>query len=349
VTRPEDDDPHKDLAGVLHDVSNALTVLLGWVSEARSPEATPEAVAYALKIIEQRARIARDLARAAIGSPLFDVQRDLAAVVSEVAAALKVEAGKNGARIVVQPAGETARISGALDLSQVLTNLVMNAIAYAPPDSTVGIEVSLDDERSTIVVTDEGAGVEKERKERIFRGDSLRPGGAGVGLRHSRDLARANGGDVELLEHEGKGARFRIVWPRADAIPRPPVSASRVSELVGQRILVVEDDVAVTQLLSTGLEARGAEVTIVRSGADLGNAIAVGKYDAVLVDLSPIAGDVGGALSKVKASSPAARIVLISGSVDGVPDEAAAHTSELVRKPFELREVVAALSKPRGE
>jgi hypothetical protein len=38
-------DPHKDLAGVLHDVSNALTFLLGWVGEARSPAATPDAVA----------------------------------------------------------------------------------------------------------------------------------------------------------------------------------------------------------------------------------------------------------------------------------------------------------------
>jgi CheY-like chemotaxis protein len=213
----------------------------------------------------------------------------------------------------------------------------------------VTIALSLDDECVTVVVADEGAGVEKERKERIFRGDSLRPGGTGVGLRHSRDLARANGGDVELLEHDGKGARFRVTWPRADAIPRPPVSASRVSELVGKRILVLEDDVAVTQLLETGLEARGAEVTIVRNGADLSNAIAIAKYDAVLVDLSPIATDVRGALANVKRSAPAARIVLISGSVEGVPDEAAEHTNDLVRKPFEIREVVAALSKRNDE
>lgn len=344
---PEDEDPHKDLAGVLHDVSNALTVLLGWVSEARSPEATADATAYALKIIEQRARIARDLARAAIGSPLFDTQRELGTVVSEIVDALKVEATKKQTRIAVENATESARVSAALDLSQVLTNLLMNAIAYAPPDSAINVSVALDDEMITIVVADQGAGVETERRDRIFRGDSLRPGGTGVGLRHSRDLARASFGDVELLQHDGKGARFRITWPRADAVPRPPVSASRVSELVGQKILVVEDDIAVTQLLETGLEARGAEVTVVRNSKDLGEAIASARYDAVLVDLSPIASDVGGALAGVKRASPRARIVLISGSVDALPEEAAAHTTELVRKPFELREVVAALSKPK--
>jgi CheY-like chemotaxis protein len=349
---PEQSDPHQDLAGVLHDVSNALTVLLGWVGEARAPGATAEDVAYALTIIEQRARIARDLARHAIGSPRIDEQRDVAGIVAELAQALRVEAARTGVKLAIHGAeGASGRVAGALDLSQVLTNLVLNALAHAPSGSTVEIAVTLEDDRCTVVVTDEGPGIEPARRESIFEGDSLRPGGTGVGLRHSRALARSWRGDVELLapapEPSRKGARFAVTWPRTDAVPRPPVSTARVGavDLAGLRVLVVEDDAAVTQLLEAALDARGANVTVAMTNEAFAAAVAGGRYDAALVDLSPIAGDAAGALASLRASSPGARVVLITGQADALPEAVLAERVELVRKPFELREVIAALAK----
>lgn len=342
----EPSDPHRDLAGVLHDVSNALTVLLGWVSEARAPEATPEAVAYALTIIEQRARIARDLARHAVGAPRIDEQRELRSIIQEVSDALVLEAQRRGVRLDVaaaSPRVAVVKVAGALDVSQVLTNLVLNALAYAPRGTAVEIEVTVDDERCAILVADEGPGVSLERSEGIFQGDSLRPGGTGIGLRHSRALARAWGGDVELLAHEGRGARFRVSWPRIDSIPRAPMSTPRVSELSGLRVLVVEDDVAVTQLLETALEARGVEVTIATSARELTASLDRGPYDAALIDLSPIASDTAGALSALRARCPDVAVVLVTGNADATPDALAGLQVELVRKPFEVREVLTVL------
>ncbi|HSO40639.1 MAG TPA: hybrid sensor histidine kinase/response regulator [Labilithrix sp.] len=341
----EPSDPHRDLAGVLHDVSNALTVLLGWVGEARSPEATPEAVAYALTIIEQRARIARDLARHAIGSPRFDEQRPIGVIVEEVGRALAVEATRTGTRLVVKGADVAARVAGALDVSQVLTNLILNAFAYAPRDSAVEVTVVADDEECAVFVADEGPGVAVSRREDIFHGDSLRPGGTGVGLRHSRALARASQGEVELLSHEGRGARFRITWPRVDAVPRPPMSTSRVADLSGLRVLVVEDDPAVTQLLETVLEARGALVTIATTAEELAAAQAGGPYDAALIDLSPIKEDATGAIARLRARHHAAAVILVTGNADALPVTLADDTVELVRKPFEIREVLAVLGR----
>lgn len=338
-------DPHRDLAGVLHDVSNALTVLLGWVGEARAPEATPEAVAYALTIIEQRARIARDLARHAIGSPRFDEQREIAAIIEEVAQALKVEAHNRNVKLVVRGLESSAKVSGALDVSQVLTNLVLNALSYATEGGAVEVTLALDDEHCTISVTDDGPGVAPERSDKIFRGDSLRPGGTGVGLRHSRALARAWSGDVELTQHQGTGACFHITWPRGDALPRPPMSQSRVNELAGHRVLVVEDDDAVTQLLEATLESRGATVTVAATPSAFTAALATGPYDAALVDLSPIASDPEGALARLRASCPSVRVVIITGSADRLPDAVSTESVDLVRKPFEVREVVAVLAK----
>jgi CheY-like chemotaxis protein/two-component sensor histidine kinase len=346
VTEPSD--PHRDLAGVLHDVSNALTVLLGWVGEARMPDATPETLAYALTVIEQRARVARDLARHAIGSARIDEQRDLGDVVSEIASALRIEAQRKGVRLVVNGLASrelTAKVAGALDVSQVLTNLLLNAVAYAPIGTAIDVSVTIEDDRCILIVADEGPGVSPERREGIFEGDSLRPGGTGVGLRHSRALARAWGGDVDMVEHQAKGARFRVTWPRVDGIPRPPVSTSRMSNLSGMRVLVVEDDAAVTQLLETALEARGAEVTVAATAAQLTTSLAKAPFDAALVDLSPIASDTAGALTALRACCPDATVVLVTGNADATPDVIAGVHVELVRKPFEVREVLAILGR----
>ncbi len=348
----EPSDPHRDLTGVLHDVSNALTVLLGWVGEARAPGATPEDVAYALNIIDQRARIARDLARHAIGAARLDEQRPIGKVASEIGKALVVEAQRTGVSLVVKGGDANARVAGALDVSQVLTNLVLNALAFAPSGTAVELSVSMEDDRCAVLVTDEGPGVAPEHRAAIFEGESLRPGGTGVGLRHSRALARAWGGDVVLLTNEvtdasrPKGAHFRVTWPRADAIPRAPMSNARLSDLSGMRVLVIEDDFAVTQLLETALDARGADVTIAKTAAELTACLAKGPYDAALVDLSPIAADTAGALSALRASCPKATVVLVTGNADALPDAAVTGGPvELVRKPFEVREVLAVLAR----
>ena len=340
-------DPHRDLAGVLHDVSNTLTVLLGWAAEARSPEATPEAIAYALGIVEQRARIARDLARQAIGAPRIDEQRSAGELVTEIVATLRLEATRTGSGLVVHGGDLDARIAGAADVVQVLTNLILNAIAYAPVGSLVTVDLRADDEDVTIQVTDHGPGVPADMREQIFAGASLRPGGTGVGLRHARALARARNGDIELLPSTaGAGARFVLTWPRVDVVPRAPVSVRRPAELAGTAILVVEDDVAVTQLLETALEARGATVTVARTAAEVARATASGTiYAAALLDLSPIAADVGGTLARLRASSPGIDLVLITGSVDRLPEDVVAEGMKCVQKPFEMREVLDALKK----
>jgi CheY-like chemotaxis protein len=343
VTDPND--PHRDLAGVLHDVSNALTVLLGWVGEARSPAATPEAVAYALTIIEQRARLARDLTRHAIGAPRFDEQRDAGVIVDEVVRALQVEAHRAGARLTVAGSGGGAKLGGALDVSQVLTNLVMNALAHAPQGSVVEIAVNADHERCVIVVSDQGPGVAPDRRDRVFRGESMRPGGAGVGLRHSRAIAQAWGGNVDIEESATPGGRFRIAWPRADAMPRPPTSNLRVQDLFGQRLLIVEDDAAVTQLLETALEARGAKVFVAANPKAIDAALAAGPYDAILVDISPLGADPAAAFERIRKSSPSAQLVLVTGQADALPESIDASAVHLVRKPFELTEVLAVLRR----
>jgi CheY-like chemotaxis protein len=344
---PRAEDPHADIAAALHDVSNALTIILGWVSEARSEEA-PASVAHALGVIEDQARIAQSLARAAIGAapPNLDAMESLDDVVRGALSALEVEASQAGVVLATESTARGVRVARPADVRQIVTNLVMNALAFSPRGGKVKVVVDAAPSTPVIEVSDEGPGIPEERRARIFEGGSSRAGGAGIGLRHSLSLARDGGGDLELLR-SAQGTSFKLTWPRAGSRSIAPPPSKKDPVLAGTRVLVVEDDEHVTTLLEAALGARGAVVTIARDRSELSLALAAGQHDTALIDLSPIAADVQGAVDALRQSSPKATLVFISGSSAGLPDALVGEEVVWVRKPFEVSEIVSALVKAR--
>jgi CheY-like chemotaxis protein len=112
-------------------------------------------------------------------------------------------------------------------------------------------------------------------------------------------------------------------------------------------VLIVEDDADVATLLEGALGARGAEVVVARTAGELAQHAGEG-HDAALVDLSPIAQDVRGAVDVLRKGSPEVALVFISGSAVGLPEELAAERIRWIRKPFEVSEVVSALLETRN-
>ena len=115
-------------------------------------------------------------------------------------------------------------------VSQVLSNLIRNALRYTPEGGLVSIQVAKDGPMVRIVVADTGIGVPPERLARIFdrfyRGDDARDresGGAGLGLAIVRELVEAMGGTVAAESVPGEGSRFSFTLPVAGP---PPVSGS---------------------------------------------------------------------------------------------------------------------------
>lgn len=337
--------PETDVRGALHDVSNALTVLLGWIEEARAADATPESTAYALRIIEQRARMARILARRAIGDGSDDSEASFSNVLEDAVASLRVEASKRSVRIKMENSAPLSTVYGGDAVSQIATNLLLNALAFSPAGSEVVIRAFEDSEWAELEVCDAGQGVPASEAVAIFEGLTTRKGGAGVGLSYARSLARARGGELSLkrFAEEGKGALFRLSWPRANHSPRPPVSASVLRMLTGMHVLVVEDDAAVVQLLEASLETRGATVIVARNVSEMIARLSEGEVDAALLDMSPLGGDLNGAIAQIRSKSPEAALIVITGNADGVAESAAAGAVRLVRKPFEIGEIVTAL------
>jgi CheY-like chemotaxis protein len=165
-------------------------------------------------------------------------------------------------------------------------------------------------------------------------------------LRYAAALAREYGGSLHLVRAE-PGARFELHWPRRiSMMPTTPRSISKPGiSMSGRRILVVEDDDAVFELLDATLGNRGADLERARTYTELETVLAANHFDAVLCDLSPIRDDIVSALGRIRDANRDARIVIISGSaspVDGLPAD---WNVSYVRKPFEIHEIVTEITK----
>jgi len=336
-----------DLAGALHEVSNALTVVLGWLDVA-STRQDPQAAHEAVEVARLHARLGHQIARAAIGAEVPEresEQRSARSVLSAAALGVTPQAERRAIRVLID-SGEPghALVRNASVALQILTNLLLNAIDFSPEGGEVVLSVRDIGSSVLFSVADEGPGIDPERVATLLSApQSTRRGGAGVGLRHSAGLARSHGGELRV-ERANPGACFELRWPIAEARSSVRPSHHTKSLVRGARVLVVEDDAAVCSLVELALGARGAEVVLAGSRAEFCTALEnAGPFDAALIDLSPLAGDVSSAFDRLHALCPGIPVILISGVASGVPEEVIDRVTAWVRKPFEMGEVIEVL------
>lgn len=341
-------DPQRDLRGSLHEVANALTVVVGWLERACAEAGLPPDARRAVEVALARAHDGRLVARRAIGadSGLAPVEEELAAVVDEAVCGALPQAEARRVTLAVTAPSDAALVDDARQALQVVTNLLFNAIAFSPEGGSVEVDARREGDEVVVRVSDHGPGVPHELKRGLFTSSvSTRPGGAGVGLAHSRALARTAGGDLRLLDTTD-GASFELRWPGASERSGRTRALCPMSALDGRRVLIVEDDAAVLVLLETALGGRGADVRCARDAVEIERATRERVFDAALLDLSPL-GDAGAALvAALRAKNPDIRVVLISGHASP-PDELLGLCETWVRKPFDLSEITAALAPPR--
>ncbi len=107
----------------------------------------------------------------------------------------------------------------ATSVRRALTNLIDNAVRYAPDASTVEVLLEIDDERARVVVADHGPGIAEVESNQVFerhwRG-SADSHGTGLGLPIARQVAVAHGGDVTVRSPgpAGDGSVFTLTLRR---------------------------------------------------------------------------------------------------------------------------------------
>jgi two-component system, OmpR family, sensor histidine kinase KdpD len=117
------------------------------------------------------------------------------------------------------PAGMPLVRADAAQLERVFSNLLENAIKFSPPGSPVRISGGTSGGKVTVRVTDQGRGIPREQRARVFepffRGRGDRVAGSGLGLAICRGFVEANGGQIVLQTNGRRGASFAVSLPAA--------------------------------------------------------------------------------------------------------------------------------------
>lgn len=344
VAPREADGRRREPEAALHEVGNALTVVLGLIDRARTTDDAGERERL-LGLARDRADDGRRLARVAIGARVDEAPDggDLATVLREAKEGLVGRAASKEVALSIT-FDDGPLVASPRTFLQVLTNLLLNAVHFAPPGSEVRVACIRGAELLHLSVTDEGPGVPLHRRATLFAGGTTEAQGAGIGLAHARSLAREAGGDLTL----GEGpSEFVLSWPTCSERSREVPSTPREVDLRGARCLVLDDDASILELLETALGHRGAATTSCATTEAAARALGEATFDVVLLDLSPFRKGDGPTLADIVAAAEKARaaLLVVSGSADGPEDAVLPADTGHVRKPFEIRELVAAVER----
>lgn len=143
---------------------------------------------------------------------------DLAGLAGEAVVMLDSSAQERGVTIHLDKDEALPAKGEERGVIQILVNLIGNAIRFSPRGGVIGLSFSRSEDRASVVVRDQGPGIDEADQERIFeRFEQAQPseGGTGLGLAISRRLARSMGGDVSLQSTPGAGALFTLTLPSA--------------------------------------------------------------------------------------------------------------------------------------
>src|SRR5262245_5202999 len=254
-------------------------------------------------------------------------------------------------------------IGDSMRLRAALENLIDNAVKFTDR-GTVRLDVTCDKAardrvQLNFAVTDSGIGLSAADIRRLFRpfaqaNSSIgrRYGGAGLGLSYVRRIARAMGGDLAVTSNPAGGSRFQfsavVTKVKAADAATSPGRGARAASSRSLAVLCVEDNPYGRIVLNTILTELGHRADFVGAGEAAVEAVAKGRYDAVLMDVTLPDIDGFEATRRIRAlPRPAGmlRIIGISGRANAA-DEAtgrAAGMDAYLAKPLSPSALAAVL------
>ncbi len=208
-----------ELRTPLTSITGALGLLHGGVMGEMS-EKISNLVGIAYKNCQRLTLLINDLLdieKIAAGKMQFDLHNELVLpLIQQALDANKVMAQERHIQLSIQTQASDACIKvDAKRLIQVLSNFLSNAIKFSPAAATVQVELSLQGKLVRIAVSDQGPGIPKKFRERIFQrfsqadaSDTRQTGGTGLGLAISKELVEGMNGSIGFESVEGLGATF---------------------------------------------------------------------------------------------------------------------------------------------
>ncbi|MBC7956862.1 MAG: PAS domain S-box protein [Cytophagales bacterium] len=295
------------LAGVAHELNNPLAIVMGRASlleEKCDDPAIRLDVQRIREAAERCGRIVRTFLNMARSKPATRESVSLNDLTRAAAEMLSYSYRSHGVEMKLNLIDDLPSVKADGDqIGQIVLNLLVNAqqalaggVGAAGGERRVLLETGVEARRENreprvwLRVSDNGPGVPPELRDKLFEPFfTTKPEGlgTGLGLAVSRSLARDHGGDLTLepTAHEG-GASFRLNLP----ISGEPVQESGPVPLQGadvfqSRLLVVDDEPEIAELMRDMLEGAGYEVATAESGAVAMALLETARFDAIVSDL----------------------------------------------------------------
>ncbi|CAN7501239.1 PAS domain S-box protein [Polaromonas sp. LjRoot131] len=283
-----------ELRTPLTSIRGSLGLISGGVA-GQLPEAVKTLVGIAKSNCERLIRLINDILdieKIESGKMTLDLQIiELKPLLEQALAANEgYGAAKNVSLSLQFPDDEELMVRADGDrLTQVVTNLLSNAMKFSPNDGVVEIHVMRTVNSIRVEVRDHGPGIPEEFRKRIFQkfsqadsSDTRQKGGTGLGLNISRAIIERLGGSIGFETHTGEGTTFYFELP--EWVEPPP---TRPVEITGDRprVLVCEDDPDISRLIGMMLDKGGFDADPAYSAEAALAMLEQQHYAAITVDL----------------------------------------------------------------
>jgi CheY-like chemotaxis protein len=350
--------------GIAHDFNNALAPILGF-SELllMKPEtvADPAKVKSYAELIHQAAK---DSAKVVSRLREFYRHRDQGDIfapvvvnelVQEVIAVTrprwKDQALAAGVNINIRTElGNVPTVAGnEAELREALANIVFNAIDAIPERGRITIRTEVQGRWLVISVSDDGAGMTEEVRARCLEPffSTKEDQGTGLGLGSVYGIVRRHDGQIDIRSAPGRGTSVSLSLP-IDRDTRPPQAQMPEREPGGPlRILVVEDEEIVRDVISAYLAEDRHEVVTASNGREGLEKFRAGKFDLILTDRAMPEMNGDQLAREIKAITPAQPVVMLTGFGDLMSGagEQPEGIDLVVGKPFTLKVLREAIAK----
>jgi nitrogen-specific signal transduction histidine kinase/ActR/RegA family two-component response regulator len=352
--------------GIAHDFNNFLTAIVanvGYAQQARGDQV--ECLAAAQDAARRARDVTRQLLTFAVGgapvtkaASLLDIVREAAAFCLRGTAVTCVIREAPGQSLVEIDEGQ---------IGQVFSNLLINAAEAMPAGGQIEVESDVVDIGAATslplppgryvrtTVTDHGAGIPPSVLPRIFDPFfTTKNSGSGLGLATVHSIVKRHGGHVGVRSEPSGGSTFTVyLHASTAAAPYAVASAPPVAQSLGARVLVMDDEEAVREILARILRDFGCDVHAVPDGDAAVSAwsAALGTerpFDVAILDLT-VRGGLGGeeTMRRLRAIDPSALAIVSSGYSDTpvMSRYAEYGFAAVATKPYTIAEVVQTLAQ----
>jgi PAS domain S-box-containing protein len=299
-------DRQKDefLATLAHELRNPLAPICAAAELLKSAKSLAPELRAATAILERQARQMThlvddllDMSRITSGRiRLHPEPLDLAELLRTVIETHRPSLEMARHQVAFAAPAETVYVNGdRIRLTQVLSNILHNAVKYTPPGGRIEIALRAQGEQALVSVRDNGMGIPPEMLEHIFepfaqldRSFERPDGGLGIGLTLAKKLLELHHGRIEARSAgRGHGTEFLIHLPTVAGMPRRRASdpETRADFSVGRRVLIADDNHDAGISLSMLLQSMGHDTRVVHDGIEALEEAEHFRPDIVLLDI----------------------------------------------------------------